>query len=110
MCIRDRVSIPATLHSLDTIPTVGMVPMLHLAKEVHRRLVSLLQALGWELHLLADLLATEDTDHLTLAGHQQVTMVATRPAPVTPVDILLPRLAPAVTSNTVIVTMTDRNQ
>ena len=44
-----------------------------------------------------------------LAGHQQVTMVATLPAQVTLVAILLP-LDLTVTIHTEIVTMTDRSQ
>ena len=108
--VLDLVSILATLRSLDITPTVGMAPMLHLAKEVPHPLVSHLQVQGWVLHHLAVPLAMEDTDHPILAGHQQVTMVATLPAPVILVAIPLPRLAPAVTSSTVIVTMTDRNQ
>ena len=103
------VSILATHLSLDTIPTVEMVPTLHLAKEVLLPLVSLLRVLGWELPHMVDPLAMVDTDPLTLAGHQQVTMVDTLPAQVTMVAILLP-LVLAVTSHTVIVTMTDRNQ
>ena len=106
------VSIPAIHLSLDNITTVGMDLTLHLAKEALLPLVSLLQEQEWEHHHLADLLDTEDTDHLILGDHLQATMVATLPAQLTPVAILLPRLAPAVTSLTVIaiVTMIDRNQ